>query len=115
MTDARYAALVAESKRVGWPARFETDLTTHNRAELATRPVSLPFAWVLYAGGTCLIFAQRGRIDRRSYAHDMPGYCRESFGSDCRWYFWTGDRLEEVESAEALAERLRAAAEGMAA
>jgi hypothetical protein len=113
--NAAYAALLAESERVGWPERFQSDLTEHDRASLAERCPTDAFAWVLSQGATYLVFPSPVPIDGAgTYAHRMPRACAESFGREnCRWYWWDGARLVAVDSAEALAGRLEEAGEGM--
>ncbi len=110
-----YAALLAESERVGWPERFPTDLTEHDHAALAKRSSTEAFAWVLSQGATYLVFPSPLPIDGAgTYAHWMPRACARSFGREnCRWYWWDGARLIAEESAEALASRLEKAGEGM--
>ena len=109
-----YEALLAEAQRVGWPERFETDLTTHDRAALEKRDPALPFAWVLNRAATYLAFPSPSPVDGAGhYAQDMPAICARAFGrEDCRWYWWDGLALHEVETAEQLAELLRASALG---
>jgi hypothetical protein len=105
-----YAALVAESKRAGWPERFATDLTVHDRAALARRDPSLPFAWVLRTDGTYILYAgppdQHGN-DPVNLVRLMP----DTFGADrCRFYWWDGVSLRES-SVDDLCEILRDAAD----
>ena len=112
---AAYAALLAESARVGWPERFKTDLTEHDQRTLSERRPTDAFAWVLSQGATYLVFPSPLPIDGAgTYAHWMPRACARSFGREnCRWYWWDGARLIAVESAEALGNRLEEAGEGM--
>jgi hypothetical protein len=109
-----YQALLAEARRVGWPERFETDLTIHDRAALAARDPALPFAWVLNRGATYLAFPGASPVDGAGhYAHDMPAICARAFGAvDCRWYWWDGIALHDVQTATRLANCLREAVLG---
>jgi hypothetical protein len=99
-----YEALVWEATRVGWPVRFKTDLTEHDRAFLEKRDPSLPFAWMLSEGATYLVGAEW--IDRwLRRAHHYVSWVEE-IGDETRYYFWNGTSLEEF-SAEALRDRLK--------
>lgn len=53
-----YVAMLAESKRLGMPVRFTTDLTTHDRAAIERQPAE-PFVWCLYQQGTHMMHPQR--------------------------------------------------------
>ena len=114
MEQRNFDALLAEADRIGWPERFRTDLTEHDRSTLSRRESTEPFAWVLSRSATYLVFPNRRPIDGAGhYAHEMPTSCREAFGRDnCRWYWWDGTGLVDVGSPEALAEHLRWAASG---
>jgi hypothetical protein len=109
-----YEALRAEARRVRWPERFETDLTVHDRAALATRDPALPFAWVLNRGATYLAHPSAMPVDGAGhYAQDMPAICARAFGAqDGRWYWWDRRTLHDVETPERLAHCLRNAALG---
>ena len=107
-----YDALLAEADRIGWPERFRTDLTEHDRLALSRRRSTEAFAWVLSRDATYLVFPSRLPIDGAGhYAHEMRRSCREAFGAEnCRWYWWDGAQLTDARSPEALAEHLRCAA-----
>lgn len=47
-----YEWLKAESERIGWPASFDTDLTTHDRKRLEDKDPPRRFGWVLRELGT---------------------------------------------------------------
>jgi hypothetical protein len=113
--NAAYAALLVEAERVGWPERFQTDLTEHDQRTLAERRPTDPFAWVLSNGATYLVFPSAVPIDGAgTYAHRRPRACAESFGREnCRWYWWDGARLIAEETPEALANRLEETGERM--
>jgi hypothetical protein len=104
-----YGALLAEAERVGWPERFRTDLTEHDRLELSRHEPTEPFAWVLSDGATYLVFPSRAPIDGAGhYAHECPAFCESSFGREnCRFYWWDGLALQDVGASERLAECLR--------
>jgi hypothetical protein len=101
-----YRAIVAAAEQVGWPLKFRTDLTKHDRAFLAEREPSKPFSWILHEGGTH-IYAP-GIID--GVGHKASSRARavaETFSQyTCRFYLWDGARLIECATADELDSRM---------
>jgi len=95
-----YQAIVAKADEVGWPLRFRTDLTKHDRAFLATKPVDRPFTWILREDGTGIYFP--GIIDGVGHrASQMARSQAEIFGADkCKFFVWDGHTLVEHATAE---------------
>jgi len=112
LRERAFYALKSEAARVGWPLRFATDLTTHDRAYLAQHDDAEPFAWVLMTDGTILTYPSRRPIDGAgTMAHIMPRIVCHTFGAEnCRWYWWDGNALINVRSAADLGALLRASA-----
>lgn len=101
-----YLALVAKADEIGWPVRFRTDLTKHDRAFLATKPVDRPFAWILRENGTSLYFP--GIIDGVGHrASEMARSNAEIFGVEqCKFFVWDGRALVEYPTADAADARM---------
>ncbi len=115
-TPPHYAALLEESKRVGWPEVHTRDVVLHDRSALARRNPSEPFGWVLSCLGTVLIFPSAGLVDSKHRPDEMPQIACDAFGEDdCRFYWWDGRHLHDVHLPEVLAERLRDEAERLRA
>jgi hypothetical protein len=97
---AHYNALVAKADEVGWPLRFRTDLTKHDREFLKTKPIDRPFSWILREDGTSLYFP--GLIDGVGHrASDGARMNAESSGADkCKFFIWDGRALIEFATAE---------------
>ena len=107
-----YQALVAESDAVGWPTRFETDLTKWDREALSERDPSLPFAWVLRPDGTGLILPSDLTPFAKSGASYVARAHADAFGiENCRFYWWDGVALRKV-SLDALEDLLAVEYEG---
>jgi hypothetical protein len=102
-----FQALTDTAAIVGWPVRFQADLTEHDRAHLATMPTSAPFAWILRSCGTGLYFP--GRVDGAGHmASDMARIQANAFGREnCRFFLWDGVGLSEFPSATALDDATR--------
>lgn len=90
-----YLALVAKADEIGWPLRFRTDLTKHDRALLATKPADRPFAWILGEDGTGLYYP--GVIDGVGHrASDCARMHADAVGADkCKFFIWDGFALVE--------------------
>lgn len=98
---AAYAAMLAESTRVGWPLRFASDLTTHDRAATEAIDRATPLLWALYDGGTFLCKVTKQPIDRAGhFAWDAPAFVVRSCGDETRFYLWDGVTLRALASAE---------------
>lgn len=94
-----YAAILAVATAAGWPERFATDLTVHDRRSLLRRDPSEPFAWILFRGGTGLVFPNF-RIKPEA-AHMVASYA-DVFASDgARCFWWDGCALRELSRADA--------------
>lgn len=102
-----YIAILEASKAMGWPKRFRSDLTTHDRGAIDRLPPGMPFAWGLRDRGTHLFRAdcQDGSGHR---SPDFPRFVEGAFGplATC-WFFWDGSRLTPV-TVEGAIEGLRA-------
>jgi hypothetical protein len=96
-----YEALAREAMKVGWPLRFKTDLTTHDRAFLEKRDPSLPFAWVLAEAATYMAAFTPGP-NGDTCATERFLRAVESLREPARYYFWSGTELREVSSVSAL-------------
>ena len=104
-----YSALLEESKRVGWPAFFQRDLTLHDRNSLAERDPSESFAWVLRESGTHIVFPGEWKRTHAWTGDQLPRSEWRSgvdagltiladggSGSTHRRYWWNGRTLREV-------------------
>jgi len=105
-----YNALKAAADAVGWPERFRTDLTKHDRIALLSRAESRPFVWCLRTDGTALIPPEaRPHGEGRDWpdASRMVRWTESAFGAErCRWYLWDGYALQAI-TADAAVEWLR--------
>jgi len=101
-----YRALTAKAAEIGWPLKFRTDLTKHDRASVATRDADRSFMWVLRDSGTHLAYP--GVVD--GVGHRASHYARmvaDSFGAaQCKFFIWDGARLVEFASADAADARM---------
>ena len=104
-----YQTLLQESDKIGWPLRFKTDLTNHDRRRLEGDDPPKKFIWVLRALGTDL-------LDFRMQLSSAQGYSRHYFSSKSddrasqnRFYFWTSKRLVKVTRDTAMSTLLAAA------
>ena len=98
MTNMRhFEALLATAGQVGWPLHFRADLTEHDRAQLATMPVEMPFIWILRPCGTHIYYP--GPVGRYHRASDMARIQASTFGREnCRFFIWNGESLNEYPS-----------------
>lgn len=91
-----YKAMLAESKKVGWPSAYEGDLTKHDKRELTYRSPDLPVGWILRDSGTHLVMPEKlsdGRAPGVAYYRMM----KQSFGTEnCRFYAWDGTVLQSM-------------------
>ncbi len=99
---AAYAALLATSERTGFPLRFRTDLTTHDRGALSRSVDPGPFLWVLREDGTNIVFP--GTRDGAGHrAPEFPRFISEAFqgiGIAILWFWWDGRALIPVSGPE---------------
>lgn len=102
-----YAAMLAESKAVGWPRQFEADLTKHDRGFLEVGGDEQPYLWALRVDGTCLYAITESRIDRTHFAWDMPALIDHIFGEAPRFYVWDGKSLRGCLNAAHAREEVR--------
>lgn len=98
-----YGAMLAETSRLSLPLSFTTDLTTHDRAHLATVDPSLPFVWCLYERGThlAMVDPENGNddvIDRRGTRLGEIFDSWEECGPGSNFYGWNGSELERLGS-----------------
>lgn len=95
-----YLAMLAESKRLGMPARFMSDLTTHDRAAIERQPDE-PFVWCVFSAGTVIMYARRehpafGTHRGLEYARELMSSCLALDGA--RLYEWDGTALRPCEA-----------------
>jgi len=77
-----YQHLKRAAADVGWPERFKSDLTRHDRARLRGSDAPKAFGWVLRSTGTELIDP---RIDEETLAGFLADY---ALNGACHLYFW---------------------------
>lgn len=101
-----YTALAAKADEVGWPLRFRTDLTKHDRELLKTKPADRAFMWILRDSGTGLYYP--GLIDGAGHrASDRARGQADAFGADrCKFFIWDGRALVEYLTADAADARM---------
>jgi len=87
-----YKALLAESKKAGWPKDYATDLTKHDHRELRHRDPDLPFGWALRESGTHLLLPEHG-WDNKPPSASIKSI--DSFGGDPLFYTWDGTTLSK--------------------
>lgn len=110
-TPSIYDLLVAESKRLGWPTIFRTDLTMHDRQMLRQRdPLQGgEFVWVVREHGTHLYFIEAApKQQAADWFLWMMRYHQKH--ERCHWYI--GDiarRTLTPTTAEEAIQRYRAA------
>jgi len=101
MTEHPALALLRHEAK-GFLVRFETDLTRHDAAALATHRHTDAFAWVLHPGATYMAFMgpeYRSQKFARMFVN--------AYGSDdTRFYLWNGACLTRYGSARELDERI---------
>ena len=95
-----YAALLAESRARGLPLLYGTDITDHDRWDLATRHARgerAGFAWCLRESGTQLIQARinDGHLGAETAATDVQGVQR-AFSGPLLWYVCRGTAFETI-------------------
>jgi hypothetical protein len=94
-----YKALVAMSKKIGWPTAYQTDLTNHDKKSLTYRLPELPFGWILRESGTYMVHPEEGvsvSDDRRAPPSHMIKSMKQSYGDDqthYKFYVWDGVAL----------------------
>lgn len=94
-----YKAMVATSKKVGWPTSFATDMTTHDRRDLTYRSPTLPLGWILRPSGTNIVYPEMD-VSMTNNKHAPPSawlkIMQGSYGMDeCKFYVWDGTALQE--------------------
>lgn len=92
-----YAAMCAVAQALGWPERFARDLTHWDREELTHWHPAKPFAWVVGANGTHIVWTDRTADERRRNPTGL--LCEAAQEAVCsldgraRWFWWDGARL----------------------
>lgn len=96
-----YDELEIESNRIGWPVRFKTDMTKHDRTRLQSNDAPKIFGWILRKLGTLLLDPRMSRRNLESYAYYLTS------DADGNYFYWyDGHSLKEV-SCNQLFELLR--------
>jgi hypothetical protein len=91
-----YKALVAMSKKVGWPTAYHADLTTHDKKSLTFRMPDLPFGWILRESGTYMIFPEQTvsvTSDRNAPPSHWVSSMRKNYddiNAHYKFYVWDG-------------------------
>jgi hypothetical protein len=91
-----YKALVATSKKVGWPKNYGTDLTTHDKKALTYRLPDLPFGWILRESGTYMVFPEQTvsvTSDRNAPPSHWVSSMRKNYediDAHYKFYVWDG-------------------------
>lgn len=99
--------LLAESKRVGWPEIYESDLV-HDHRFIADHPNDMPFGWMLGPCGTHMLTGHDD-VDRHlNKVRLYVGCIVRAAGRPLRCYFWDGCRLHFV-TADEMVDRMREA------
>lgn len=106
-TMAHYSALLAKAGEIGWPLRFRTDLTEHDRNKLATTPCDRPFSWILREDGTSIYFP--GVIDRTGKRASDGARMNAKVSGDekCKFFIWDGHSLAQYNTAEEADDAMR--------
>jgi hypothetical protein len=97
-----YVAIVAKAHTLGLPQRHATDITIHDRLQIARRQPR-QFAWLLHSSGSLLSLPEPNQrpldylhASRRLYRHALP-------------FWWDGSDLVQTADIEHLIVRMRAA------
>lgn len=92
-----YKAMLATSKKVGWPKSFATDFTKHDKRDLTFRDPDLPAGWILREGGTQLVFPENTVSITNNRAALPSAWLKIMEGSyglaSCKFYVWDGTAL----------------------
>ena len=91
-----YRLLKAESKRLGLPHQYRTDLTVHDRIALSRKDAPLTFGWLIRKGGTDIL-----RVGT-AYARGTTRYYRQG-GDGARFYWYEDGALTPLTGEELLA------------
>ncbi|MEN6565873.1 MAG: hypothetical protein ABFC57_06195 [Veillonellales bacterium] len=106
-----YSALLKESKKVGYPEAYQTDLTEHDKRNL--RGYKGPYLWILRQHGTHLCLLE-GRVKQELALSLRTWEYYIAQDTTCRYYYYNGE-LMRVKPAVALAilrDSYRAAVDG---
>lgn len=100
-----YAALVAVSEQLGWPKKFRTDLTKHDKAFLSRPEFSAEeaFVWALYESGTHMMHVSLAQL---LDAYDGPRIVLNTF-PDAKLFGWDGAHLQPLADVEAAVRFMR--------
>ena len=104
MTDpslAAYAAILAEARRLGIPKFFKTDLSAHDRRDIAAKPPGMPFIWAVYLEGTHIVWPDvvRDPRDRRNNLNSPASIvrCLADTFAGAKFYAWDGLALSAMD------------------
>jgi len=107
--DARYEVLAARAAELALPRCFETDLTMHDRACLASNPVGRRFLWAIGESGTTLVWLDPARLvtERLDIAVGNPVKARSLVRTLAEFrpelHYWDGEKLEPITAERAVA------------
>lgn len=87
-----FDALVAESERIGWPARHKSDLVEIDREMLETYPPHLPFLWMVRERGTHLATIKDWPTQKKAFdtVRTFGITTEERKDPEHLWYGWDG-------------------------
>lgn len=91
---APYAAMMAESERIGWPTAYQRDLTVHDVNYLAQYQPD-EFLWIVRDSGTHLFSPSDGR-PLESALQWLTATVRTYGLNNLRMYIWRNGALSEV-------------------
>lgn len=92
-----FESMLAASRVLGWPLRFQRDLTHHDRLWLDRHP-QLTFLWAIRADGTHL-YTPDFSDEAGNTAEDMVTSLAQ-LDPDTRFYGWDGVALQAFASAD---------------
>lgn len=105
-------AMLREARRLKLPERFDTDLTTHDRAFIAANP-GMPFLWCLYRDGTHIVRHDGVRVGAgvgtrtTGFAKGARLTVEHLRDYNLHMYWCEGDTVEPIADLERLIDRLR--------
>lgn len=107
-----YVAMLQTARALGWPERFERDLTHHDRLWVSRLASGTPFLWAVHDSGTHA-YTLDFRDGAGHTAADMARTIAETY-PDALFYGWDGAALRTFSSVEVAQEWIRAAQDAKA-